>query len=210
MIPRAAPRSVASIDPPLDPSPDDARSWLRRELLRPEYHEQNLVERLLTWLERQVGRGLTAASDTPPLSALAAMVVLVLLVGGLGWLLSRARWTARVRTRERAVLVDQVLGADELRARAEAALADGRAEDALVDAFRALAVRQVEAGRIDDAPGATAHEVAAALAAAYPSQRERVRSGADLFDTVLYGGRRATLAQAGDVLALDSSLTGAR
>ena len=33
-------------DPPLTPSPDDARSSLRRELLKPEYNDQNLVQRL--------------------------------------------------------------------------------------------------------------------------------------------------------------------
>lgn len=192
--------------PPLDPSPDDARSWLRRELLQPEYHQQNLVERLLTWIERQVGRGLTAAADAPPVSALAAMVVLVLLVGGLGWLLGRARRTARVRTRDRAVLTEEVLTAGQLRARAEAALDAGRAEEALVDAFRALAVRQVERGHVDDAPGATAHEVAGALAASYPSERERVQAAAALFDAVLYGDRPATVAQARDVLALDDRL----
>lgn len=197
-------------DPPLVPTPDEARSDLRRELLRPEYNEQNLVQRLLTWLERQLGRGLDAAADAPPLSTLAAMVILVGLVGLLGWLVSRARRTARTRDGDRAVLTDEVISADELRARAEAALAEGRHEDAVVDGFRAVATRQVERGRLTDAPGATAHEVALALGHEFPHLRERVDRGGNLFDAVLYGDRPATAAQAESVIALDDELMARR
>ena len=198
--------SVVPRDPPLTPSPDEARSELRRELLRPEYNEQNIVQRLLTWLERQLGKGLDAAADAPPLSTLASMVILVGLVGLLGWLLSRARRTARSRDDDRAVLTDEVVSADELRARAEAALAEGRHEDAVVDGFRAVATRQVERGRLADAPGATAHEVAVALGREFPHLRSRVESGGALFDAVLYGDRPASAAQAASVLALDDEL----
>ncbi|MDQ4053982.1 MAG: hypothetical protein M3237_14950, partial [Actinomycetota bacterium] len=143
------------LDPPLDPSPEEAESLLRRELLKPDYHDQNLLQRILSWIDRQVTRGLDAASGTPPLSAFAAMVVLVLLVGALAWLLTRARATARTEREQRSVLTDEVVSAAELRARAERAMAEERYEDAVVDAYRALAVRQVERGRLDDAPGAT-------------------------------------------------------
>jgi hypothetical protein len=197
-------------DPPLTPTPDEARSELRRELLRPEYNEQNLVQRFLTWAERQLGKGLDAVADAPPLSTLAAMVVLVGLVGLLGWLLSRARRTARSRDVDRAVLTGEVISADELRARAEAALADGRHEDAVIDGFRAVAARQVERGRLADAPGATAHEVAVALGREFPHLRERVDRGGALFDAVLYGDRPATAAQARSVITLDDELVARR
>jgi hypothetical protein len=200
-LPGFAPR-----DPPLIPTPDEARSDLRRELLRPEYNEQNLVQRFLTWVERQLGKGLDAAADAPPLSTLASMVILVGLVGLLGWLLSKARRTARARGDDRPVLTDEVISADELRARAEAALADGRHEDAVVDGFRAVATRQVERGRLADAPGATAHEVAVELGREFPHLRDRVHRGGELFDAVLYGGRPATAAQAQSVITLDDEL----
>jgi hypothetical protein len=204
------PLLVRLADPPLDPPPDEARSWLRDELLHPEYHQQNVVQQLLDWLQRRVGAGLDAAQDAPPLSTFAAMVVLVLLVLGLGWLLSRVRRTARTRDEQRAVLTDEVITAAELRSRAEAALADGRHEDAVVDGFRALAVRQVERGRLDDAPGATAHEVAASLAASYPELRPRVTGCALLFEAVLYGDRAASRDQAAGLLALDDELAVSR
>lgn len=196
--------------PPLDPSGDEARSWLRRELLHPEYHQQNVVEQVITWLQRQVDRGVEAASKAPPLSTFAAMLVFLLLVGGLAWLLSRARRTARQAATAGPVLTDETVTADQLRRRADAALAEGRHAAALVDGFRALAVRQVERGRLDDLPGATAHEVADALATAYPEQRQRVGGSAALFDQVLYGDRPATREQATGVLALDDELAARR
>ena len=100
------------------------------------------------------------------------------------------------------------LSAAELRARAERALAEGRNEEAVVEGFRALAVRQVERGRLDDLPGATAHEVAIALAVEHPLARDRVDGTAALFDAVLYGDRPASSAQATSVLELDDQLAG--
>lgn len=198
------------LDPPLDPSGDEARSLLRRELLSPEYHEQNLLERLRNWLERRIDGGVSSASDTPALQTFATMLVVLLLVAGLVFVVTRARRTARAAQERRSVLTAEEITADQLRARALAALAEGRHEDALVDAFRALAVRQVERGRLDDTPGATAHEVAAVLAAEYPHQRSRVDDGARLFDAVLYGDRPATREQAAAVLALDDELAALR
>jgi hypothetical protein len=198
------------LDPPLVPSPEEAESLLRRELFKPEYHEQNLLQQVLSWIDRRVSSGLDAASSAPPLSAFAAMVVLVLLVGAIAWMLSRARATARSEKEHRAVLTDEKISAAQLRARAEQAFAEERFEDAVVDAYRALAVRQVERGRLDDTPGATAHEVARALADEYPHQRPRVDASAAIFDAVLYGDRPASRDQAAGVLALDDELATVR
>jgi hypothetical protein len=107
------------------------------------------------------------------------------------------------------VFTDEAITAAQLRARAEAALADGRLEDAVADGFRALAVRQVERGRLDDTPGTTAQEAARALAGEYPALGARVSGSAALFDAVLYGDRPASRDQAVDVLELDDEL-GAR
>jgi len=198
------------VDAPLDPSSGEARSWLQRELLNPEYHQQNVVEQLITWLQRQIGRGLAAAAQAPPLSTFAAMLIFLLLLGGLVWLLSRTRGTRRARVGSGPVLDDPAVTAAQLRARAEAALADGRTEQALVDGFRALTVRQVERGRLEDSPGATAHEVALSLATRFPQHGERVGDNARLFDLVLYGDRPASPDQATNVLRLDDELAAAR
>ena len=197
-------------DPPLDPSGSEARSKLRRELLRPEYHDRNLIQQVIDWVNRKVSSGLDQASQAPQLSTLMAMVIFVALALVLGWLVSRARRTARDREEKKAVLTDEVITADELRARARAAFEAGRFEEAVVDGFRAIAVRQVERGRLDDNPGATAHEVADTLAVEYPEQADRVRADAALFDAILYGDRPATREQATAVLALDDDLVARR
>lgn len=206
----AALAAALAAEPPLDPTPDEARSRVRRELLKPEYNDQNLLQRLLNAVERRINGGIDAASNLGSLSTFAAMVVLVALVLALALLLSRARRTARAETSSRAVLTSEVVTAAELRRRAETALEQGRHEEAVVDAFRALAVRQVERGRLEDSPGATAHEISLALATEYPHQRVRVDSSADLFDAVLYGERSATRRQALDVLSLDHEMAGVR
>jgi len=195
-------------DPPLDPSGDDARSALRRELARPEYHDTDLVQRVRDWLVRFFDDGVAAVSD---LSGVPAFLLLVLLVGllvAIGLLVSRARRTTRVRDRSAPALTDETVTAAQLRARAEAALADGRLDDALLDGFRALAVRQVERDRVEDLPQATAHELAAALGAAFEGHRDRIARAADAFDAVLYGDRPATREQATGVLGLDDELAG--
>ena len=195
-------------DPPLDPSGSEARSKLRRELLHPEYHQQNLIQEVFSWLDAQ-GR----QRARPRLAGTAALDVhgdagLRRARAGAwpGW--SRAPGTPRgTQDEQRAVLTDEVVTADELRARAEAALEAGRFEEAVVEGFRAVAVRQVERGRLSDTPGATAHEVAEALARGVRRDRRTACTGsARLFDEVLYGDRPATREQAGSVLALDDDL----
>ncbi|CUR56933.1 Integral membrane protein [metagenome] len=199
------------LDPPLTPSPDDARSSLRRELLKPEYNDQNLVQRLLDGIQRLLDRAVDAASSASLVQTLVAMVALVAIVGAAVWLVTRARTGARHRPGAEPVLPpDEHATGAELRARAESALEQGRHAQALVDGFRALTLHQIEGGRLVDAPGATAREVARSLATTYPAQGERVSVTAGRFDSVLYGDRPATADQARDVLVLDDELRGRR
>ena len=196
--------------PPLDPSGDEGRRLLRTELLHREYHQQNLWQRLLDWLGRLFDRSVGAASGTSGVTAFVTLLIGALLLAGLLVVLSRLRRDRRQRVRPPALLPDDRPSAAELRRRAEASLAEGRHQEAVVDAFRALAVRQIERGRLDDQPGATAHEVAARLAASYPQEGSRVGRTADLFDATLYGDRPATRDDASAVLGLDDTLAGAR
>ena len=201
--------TVLALDPPLDPDGQEAREALARELVRPEYHRTDLLRRILHWVERLFDDNVQRASGSGPLTWLLATVVLVGLALGVLLLVSRARRTARAAgPRDAPARTGEVVTAAELRARAEAALAEGRLEDALVDGYRALAVRQVERDRVEDVPQATAHELAGALGDAFPGHRDRIHGAADLFDAVLYGDRPATREQAAGVLQLDDELAG--
>ena len=196
--------------PPLAPTPEEGRSWLRRELADPEYHDLDLIERILRWIEHTLSDGLPSAGDVPWAQTVAAMVVFALILVGLGLLVSRARRSPRVaRDRNGDVLTDESLSAAALRARAEAAYAAGDHGAAVVDGFRALARRQVERGRLAEDPGLTAAEVAASLEREM-SLEGRAGQAAELFNEVLYGDHPATREQAEGVLALEQELAVAR
>lgn len=192
--------------PPLDPSGEEGRRLLREELLHAEYHRTGLWNRLLDWVGRLFRGGVDAASGSSLLTALVTIVVVLLLLVGLILLLSRVRRDRRRRRRAQPVLPADRPAADVLRRRAEEALATGRFSDAVVDGFRALATRQVERGHLEDRPGATAHEIAATLAATYAGPGPRIRDAADVFDATRYGERPATGEQARRVLDLDDEL----
>lgn len=197
-------------EPPLTPTPDEARTTLRRELVDPQYYDQDLLQRVLDWLQRRIDGTVEGASSLPALTWLAITMIVVGLLVALGLLLSRARRGARRADEARAVLTHERVSAAELRSRAERALADERFGDAVVDGFRAVAVGQVERGRLDDAPGSTAHEVAVALGARFPTEADAVDDAARLFDAVMYGDRPAGRAEAESVLALDGRLRSTR
>lgn len=196
-------------DPPLVPSPDEARGALRRELLQPEY-QQDPLSRVLDWLQRRFAEAIATAADAGAASYVAAAVVFLLLTLSLIWLVSRARPSGVSAGESRPLLTEERVTAAELRRRAEDALREGRLEDAVVDGVRALTVRQVERGRLEIVPGATAREVAMRLAADHEEQRPRLARLAHLFDSVRYGGRSASSGDAESVLALDDDLAGVR
>ena len=196
--------------PPLVPSPSQAHELLRRELLRPEYQEQNPIRRLLAWLDRVLGRGADAAAGLDLVSLVAVGLIVLLLLVALGWLLSRLRRDVRSPRARGVVEAGGPQDPREVRRRAEAAFAEGRHDDAVVEGFRALALREAREGRIDDVASATAAEVAAAVGRAHPQARAEVDGAARSFEAVLYGHRPATAAQARAVLDLDLRLAGVR
>lgn len=196
-------------DPPLEPSPGEAEELLRAELEGGAYRPGSFLSDFLDWIgELFQGTGERAETATQFQAVVAyalgaALIVLVIV------LLSRLRRTRAVKERgRRSLFGEEVATAAELRRRAEQALAEGRAEDAVVDGYRALALRQIEDDQIDDLPGATANEVAGMLAEAFTEQAAALRRVAGLFDAVLYGRHRTDVDQARSVLTLDDALPG--
>lgn len=190
----------------LDPSPDEARRELRRELAQPEYDHGNPLTRLLDWIARQFDSGVEAAADTPLLTTLAAMIVFALLVAGLAVLASRARRTARSIERSGPLGVEMGVSASDYRTRAQTALAADDFHAAVIDGFRALATQQVESGRIENLPQATAREVSALVTVAHPDHAAELAHTSALFDATLYGDHPAGRDDAVRVLSLDDLL----
>jgi hypothetical protein len=191
------------------PDPDQARSWLERELSRPEYRA-GLVERLLLRL-RDLWDALTrSALDASPLSSAAAVVLLVVLVLLVALAVSRVRRDPRATVAGGSAAVDGDLSPEEHRVAARAALDAGDADLALVEAFRAVAARSVRRGLVEERPGLTAQELAGDLRGAVPDHADAVDRAAALFDLVFYGDQPASAGDAQGVLDLDETLDAAR
>ena len=192
----------------LDPSPDQAREWVGRELARPEYPHPSLLDRFLAWLGDKLDSLATVASDSG-VGIVVAVVVAAVLAVVLVAALSRVRRDSSDEAQEVGVL-DLPDTAEQLRRRAEAALADSRPGEAVADAARTLARRCVERGLIDDAPGRTTHEVFAEVAARFSDRSARLAAAADLFDRVVYGRHPARVDEARALLELEDEVRRAR
>jgi hypothetical protein len=202
----------AALPMDLDPSTDQARQWLSEELARSEYQDtRSLFQRLMDWLsdrlaDLQSTQG-TGGASFPPI---VITLVVVLLVAGVVYLLTRIRVESRTVSEGRTLLGDSVLTAEQLRRVAERALAEERFGDAVLAWTRAIA-RDAE-GRtlLPHAPSMTAHEVGTALSVAFPAQVADIGRTMDLFDSVAYGDATADRADALLARSTDTTLHDAR
>lgn len=196
------------LDAPLDPTSDEARRWLEDELSSGRYRAQpGLVDRLRELLDRLLSSG--PDSGLPSL-AVPIAVGLLLAVAALVLVRVLRRDVGSARGSGPGLLDVPDVPADELRARARAALERRDWDGAVLDGLRAVARRAVERVVLDDAPGRTAHEVAVALSTPFPAESAALLAAADAFDAVRYGDVHADERQARAVLDLDERLTSAR
>lgn len=192
-------------DRALRPEPDPARSWVDQELSRPEYR-QSLLDQFLSWLGDLWSSLQAAALGADPLSTGAAVLVLVVLAALLVLVAGRVRAEPEPVRRADAALGGGPVPPEEHRARADAALARGSHDLAVVDGFRAVAARAVARGVVAERPGRTAHELAAELAPLYPELSAQLHRASTLFDSVLYGEQPVSGADAALVLELDDAV----
>lgn len=198
-------------EPPLDPSSGEGRRLLADELAKAEYGaEESLLRRALrAFLDWFLGLFDGAAGDTISLWWVVAVV------GGLLLVLALALWAAirlqpgrRVRRAPQGGVFEEVgISAAEYRRRAQEARTRGDVDVAVLEAYRAIAAGAVERFVLDDLPGATAREIAVALAGSYPDEATSLREAAESFDGVRYGGQAVSPATADGVLDLEERLT---
>ena len=195
----------------LEPTPRQARDLLEQELDRSDYGDPWL-ESVLRWVLDQLGKLLDGANNlvggglSPVVTVLVALAAIALLV----WVLPRVRREAGVVRPDGAVLEDLGITSSTYRDLAARARADGRYDDVVLDAFRAIAKDTSDRTLLDDAPGRTAHEISLALAPPFPGQADRLAEAANAFDAVRYGHHRASIQQADAVLELDRELARTR
>lgn len=195
----------------LDPTPAEARQWLSDELSGSSY-DTPWLESVTRWILDQLAKlldginNLTNGGASTIITVLVAWVVIALLV----WVLPKVRRESVVARPDGAVLDDLTITAGTYRSLAAQSFAEGRYDDACLDAFRAIAKDMSDRTLLDDAPSRTAHEVSKALALPFPDHADALAQAANMFDAVRYGHRRATVEQASLVLQLDTELVRTR
>jgi hypothetical protein len=195
----------------LTPDADEARRLLEQELSRPEYAQargQNWFaeqfEKFINWLSGGIGPA-ESLSDSQ-LVAIAAVVVAVAAVAV--WVyLGPLRFERRRRTQ--AMLDGEDRPAADLRAEAASLAAAADWTLATLQLFRAMVRSLSERAIIDETPGMTAHEAAHQAAARLPALAGRMRSAADVFDSLAYGNRAGSSAKYREMLGLDAELSAA-
>ncbi len=195
--------------PPLDPTSPEARQWVRDELARGYQTEPSPWERFVEWL-RSLLSGEAISSSLPAWVVPVVVVVLLALVALVVLRLVRPEAGAARAGRAPGAVDEEGLRADDYRRRAAAAAERGAWDDALLDAYRALAAAAVERALLTELPGRTPHEVAVALRPLFPAHAGRLDDAADAFDAVRYGHLPAAEPTARSVLALDAELAGTR
>ena len=195
---------------PVTPGADEARSWVHDELLNPAYHSsRSLLQRFLDWLGQQF-EGVPRFGA--PSLVVAAIVVGVLLVVALlaFWVAGPVRRSRRERTSGALRAGDDRRTADQLRAAADEAAAQGHWSLAVAERFRAI-VRDLEQRTVlDERPGRTADEAGDAAAARLPELGADLRRAARRFDDVVYGDQPADAADDTWLRGLDDAVARAR
>lgn len=193
----------------LNPTPPQARTWLRQELQGPDY-QSPWLDSISRWITDQLGSLLDGARHLAGLSPLITVLIALVVIALLVWVLPKVHRERVISVSHEAVLNNETISARRYRDLAAEAARDGRYDDAVLDGFRAIAKDMSDRTMLNDAPGRTAHEVSMALALPFPDHADRLARAADLFDSVRYGHRRASAYQADQIHHLDEELTTTR
>jgi hypothetical protein len=195
---------------PVTPGADEARSWLEQELLQPVYHSsRSLLQRFLDWLRQQFDGA--PRFGVPSLVVASVVVGVLIVVAAIAfWVAGPVRRSHRVRSAGALRAQDDRRTADELRAAADEAAAQGRWALAVAERFRAI-VRDLEQRTVlDDRPGRTADEAVDVAAARLPALGADLRHAAGRFDDVVYGRGPADSADDSWLRGLDDRVAHAR
>lgn len=176
--------------------------WLDGVANRLDTFLQRILDVLLPFLLRERGGG--GGVNWGFVLAVALILVAIALVV---WRIGLPRWQKRQRVAS--LDLDPRRGADDYRRLAEGHATQEDWADAVRDRFRAV-VRELELRTIlDERPARTASEAAYHASRALPSCAEPLRSGAEAFNAVSYGDRRADQADYAQMIRLDQQVTAA-
>ncbi|GII82759.1 hypothetical protein Ssi03_07490 [Sphaerisporangium siamense] len=189
---------------------DEARRRAFEELVRPEYQQESLLERLVR-LVREFFDGLLDQAPGGVPGGLTALALIILLIAALIGLIA---WQARKATSGRRV-AEGLFGtrertADEHRREAERLAGESRWAEAIRERLRAIARDLEHRAIVAPQPGRTADELAEAAGAELPAFAGRLTGAARLFDDVTYGQRHGSPEGYATMTTLDEDLRAAR
>ncbi len=193
---------------PIDIGREAARDAARDELAKPIYDEARppFVTRAGRWLLEQVDKLINQIGDATPGGWWALVVLLGVLAVG-AYVVRRGAGPLRRTVGAAANVFDGgVMTAAEHRLAADAARARADWSSAVRDRFRAVVRTLEERGALDERLGRTADEAAAEAGQMLPVLALRLRSGARVFDEVVYGAHEATREHDDELQALDDAV----
>lgn len=193
---------------PLEPSRDEGRELLERELDRPEYQREfggplrETFDAMIGWLEDNLGSigGVTIPWGPVLLALLLLGAILVVI------LLVRPRLQAAAAPDEELLDTDHGMTAAALRTRADEQLRAGQLDEAYRDLFRAVVRSTEERGILPDQAGRTATEAAFAVGTAFADQAQSLQRCADRFNLSRYGGGSVSEEDCRELAELDETL----
>ncbi|GII61410.1 membrane protein [Sphaerisporangium krabiense] len=189
---------------------DEARRRAFEELVRPEYQQESLLERLVRIVREFFGGLLDQAPGGVPGGLLALAVIVVLIAALIGLIAWQARKATGGRRAAEGLFGTRERTADEHRQEAGRLAGESRWAEAIRERLRAIARDLEHRAIVAPQPGRTADELAEAAGAELPAFAGRLAGAARLFDDVTYGQRPGSPEDYGTMTALDEDLRAAR
>ena len=174
---------------------DEARRAAERELSKGSYHQNEpgpvirAFNAVIDWISRFLDR-LAGGAPGGSLGPLVLLAIVLVVAAVVLWRTGPIRRGARTRSVH--VELSGEVGAEEHRRRADEHAAAGRFAEAVRERMRAIVSELETRGVLDPRPGRTADEVAREAGAAVPTITGDLRTAAEVFGEVWYGGRPAT------------------
>ncbi|GAA3830381.1 DUF4129 domain-containing protein [Sphaerisporangium flaviroseum] len=190
---------------------DEARRRAVEELIKPEYQQESLAERIFRTIQDFVD-GLTDSAPKGVAGGVFALAIVLLIVAALVALIA---WQARRATRAHRAAADGLFGprertAAEHRAEADRLAGESRWSEAIRERLRAIARDLEHRAIVAPQPGRTADELAEAAGRELPPFAAGLAAAARLFDDVTYGEVPGTAEGYRTMADLDEGLRAAR
>lgn len=179
--------------PPPSVPPDRARERAKEILSKPEYQPppKTWLDRLLEWIGEHLGGAIGSLFGTG--GSVFAWILLVVLMGAAGFLISRIRgsgqWRRTIEPDGVDIEVEVRRTVTEWRREAERLEAEGKWKEALRARYRELIGRLIEDEVVRDVPGRTTGEYRFEVARNAPGVAGEFSGATELFDRAWYGDR---------------------